>query len=436
MADANMAWAEFPEECVAGILSHLPCLLDHAMFSGVCKPWRTIALQHPPRQIPLLLMPSRAATSFFCVASGDTHHRPGLPADARGARFFGSFPGGWLAGELPESLGYTLLNLCTGARVALPTRLRCSVNARGSNKYPIIIHAVTLSAAPSEDRPYYAAAVMSSQSNIAFWRPGMGYWTPPTENWGAELEDWQKLTFNGPIEDVTYYIGPLGEGFYVLTNKEDLLLYTPNTNNNPGELTMSSVEGYSIRRNPRPTMPDPGEVLARYLVQSRGELLMVVRFVSAEKATVAFDVFKLELQPRSWKKFTFDTLTGRRFFLGRGCSVAVDMENPCPLYIYFLDDSARFHGPGTSHSQQVENPFPSADTGRSCWFFDQGIVYSLPRGPPSDCSPWTWFFLSDETFRLVPPAAAGGVVSDSSDESNSDDESIGTAHGNDETSLF
>uniref|UniRef100_A0A0E0B941 Uncharacterized protein n=1 Tax=Oryza glumipatula TaxID=40148 RepID=A0A0E0B941_9ORYZ len=74
---------------------------------------------------------------------------------------------------------------------------------------------------------------MSSQSNIDI-------------NWGAKLEDWQKLTCNGPIEDVTYYIGPLGEGFYVLTNKEDLLLYTPNTNNHPGELTMSSMEMYSV----------------------------------------------------------------------------------------------------------------------------------------------------------------------------------------------
>uniref|UniRef100_A0A0E0EEA3 Uncharacterized protein n=1 Tax=Oryza meridionalis TaxID=40149 RepID=A0A0E0EEA3_9ORYZ len=63
---------------------------------------------------------------------------------------------------------------------------------------------------------------MSSQSNIAFWCPGMDYWTPPTENWGAELEDWQKLTCNGPIEDVTYYsyIGPLGEGLILCPHQQ------------------------------------------------------------------------------------------------------------------------------------------------------------------------------------------------------------------------
>uniref|UniRef100_A0A0E0G5L2 Uncharacterized protein n=1 Tax=Oryza nivara TaxID=4536 RepID=A0A0E0G5L2_ORYNI len=96
------------------------------MFSGVCKPWRSIAQQqqqqqHPPCNLPWLLMPSTAATSLFCVVSEDTH-RPGLLGDARCARFCGSFPGAWLAAELPESRGRgpVLLDLCTGECVALP----------------------------------------------------------------------------------------------------------------------------------------------------------------------------------------------------------------------------------------------------------------------------------------------------------------------------
>uniref|UniRef100_A0A0D3F4A4 F-box domain-containing protein n=1 Tax=Oryza barthii TaxID=65489 RepID=A0A0D3F4A4_9ORYZ len=95
------------------------------MFSGVCKPWRSIAQQqqqqHPPCNLPWLLMPSTAATSLFCVVSEDTHC-PGLLGDARCARFCGSFPGAWLAAELPESRGRgpVLLDLCTGECVALP----------------------------------------------------------------------------------------------------------------------------------------------------------------------------------------------------------------------------------------------------------------------------------------------------------------------------
>ncbi|EEE56846.1 hypothetical protein OsJ_06459 [Oryza sativa Japonica Group] len=58
-----------------------------------------------------------------CSASSPrTPTAPGLLGDARCARFCGSFPGAWLAAELPESRGRgpVLLDLCTGECVALP----------------------------------------------------------------------------------------------------------------------------------------------------------------------------------------------------------------------------------------------------------------------------------------------------------------------------
>uniref|UniRef100_J3LC83 KIB1-4 beta-propeller domain-containing protein n=1 Tax=Oryza brachyantha TaxID=4533 RepID=J3LC83_ORYBR len=228
----------------------------------------------------------------------------------------------------------------------------------------------------------------------------MDYWTPPMLKWDTPVNKWKKMLSKDPIEDAKYFLaGPFGKGFHVLTNKEDLLVYTPNTNDKRRELTMSSVKTYHVRRNPRPTMPEPGEVLARYLVESRGKLLMVVRFVSSEKATVAFDVFRLDQpQPPSWswnwKKLTFDTLVDRSIFLKQGCSVSVEMRCPFPLNIYFLDDSARFDGAGTSQTPQIENPFPCRDAGRCC-LVDQSIDHCLPREPPSDCSPWVWFFLPE-----------------------------------------
>uniref|UniRef100_A0A0E0JZ30 KIB1-4 beta-propeller domain-containing protein n=1 Tax=Oryza punctata TaxID=4537 RepID=A0A0E0JZ30_ORYPU len=396
-----MAWAELPEECVAGILHHLLCLPDHSMFSGVCTRWRTIATRHLPPMQPWLFMPSTTATSFFCVACEHTHQGPRLPDNARGARFCGAYLEGWVvAAEIPNddrsvpwNRGPALLNLCTGEQVLLPRHLR--------NNNPNVttinhIQAVILSNTPSQAHPYYAAAIVSGKPNIMFWRPGMNEWAPPMLKWDSGFKMWQKQLSKDPIEDAKYIVfGPLGGGFYVLNNKEDLLVYTPKANDKHDELTMSSVEKYQVRRNPRQTTPGPGEVLARYLVLScRGHLLMVVRFVSTEKATVEFDVFKLELKPPSWKKLTLDTLTDQTIFLVRGCSFAVEMKKSCqcPPNIYFLDDSARFNGAGTSTSQaqQVEGPFPSGDTGRCC---EQGIVRCLPREPPSDSSPWTWLYL-------------------------------------------
>ncbi|EEE56840.1 hypothetical protein OsJ_06449 [Oryza sativa Japonica Group] len=399
MANANMAWAELPKECLAGILRYLPCLPDKAMFSGVCRRWRSVASAHLTPMQPWLFMPSATAISFFCVACERTHHHqsPRLPDDARGARFCGTFLECWVAAaEIPydEPLPWNrfpaLLNLRTGERVLLPRHLR--TNNPGSTAINRI-QTFVLSDSPSQTYRYWVAAIVSGKPNLMFWSNNMNEWAPPMLKWDSGFKIWQKMLPKDPIEDVKYfYGGPLGGGFYVLNDKEDLLVYTPKADDEHGELTMSSVKKFEVRRNPRSTMPGPGEVLGRYLVESQGDLAMVVRFVSTEKATVAFDVFKLELEPLSWKKITLDAFTDRRIFLVRGFSMVVEMRNPCLPSIYFLDDSARIDGAGasTSQAQQVQGPFPCGDTGRCC---EQGIVRCLPREPPSDSSPWTWFYL-------------------------------------------
>uniref|UniRef100_A0A0D9VFI7 KIB1-4 beta-propeller domain-containing protein n=1 Tax=Leersia perrieri TaxID=77586 RepID=A0A0D9VFI7_9ORYZ len=409
MADeSNMAWAELPDESLAGIVRHLPCLVDHFMFAGVCTRWRFIAGQNLPRELPWLFIPSTTTASFFfCVICESTHQVPRIPDNARGARrFCGSFRGGWLAIagfpiEIPGSHCApaltrkipALLNPCTGQRVDLPTGLRNNVPDVTTIN---LIHAIILSAEPSGPRPYCAAAIVSGKPNIAFWRPGMNNWTPPMLKWSAGIKQWQKLLSKDPIEDVTHFLsGQLGVGFYVLNSKEELLVYTPNPNGKPRELTMSSVQTFRTRRNPpqkeksTASGSGSGEVLARYLVESRQQLLMVVRYVPTEKATVAFEVFRLEGKPTSltWRKLSFDELADRTIFVGRGCSVAVELRSRCPLYIYFLDDSARFQF-------DAAGPFLCTDTG-NCRLFDQHITRCLPRGPPSDCSPWIWFFLPE-----------------------------------------
>ncbi|VAI56636.1 unnamed protein product [Triticum turgidum subsp. durum] len=416
-------WAELPERYLSDIIRNLPCILDHARFSGVCTRWRETARTNPPRfPFPWLMMPSTAATSFFCVACRATHHRPRLPADARGARFCGSFPGGWLVAELPWPRGhYALLNLLTGARVPLPRLL--AVPCHGGGKMcPVVLHAVTLSAAPSVEpgpgEPYYAAAIVAGQSNIAFWCPRAGNcWFPPIFSSDASDESWHDFLPKNRIEDVIYFSGngKYFVGFYVLTDKEDLLMFRPEPDGDGAQLSTFTVR-YSFPGHCA-AEPAPGQTVSRYLVVSRGELLMIVRFAGPEERT-RFDVFVLEEKeiirgadhngpPRvlaSWRRCcSAATLSGRRIFLGRGCSVAVDVGYPFPLYIYFLDDGRRSHGALPTAGYP---PYPCSETG-GFWFFNKGIVRSLPREPPSDCSPWIWFFLSDATFRAgVPPPAS------------------------------
>uniref|UniRef100_A0A0E0JZ31 KIB1-4 beta-propeller domain-containing protein n=1 Tax=Oryza punctata TaxID=4537 RepID=A0A0E0JZ31_ORYPU len=350
MADANnQTWrARSSPKNASSASSATSCILDHAMFSSVCKPWRSIALlqqQQPPSNLPWLLMPSNAATSFFCVVSEDTH-RPGLPGDARGARFCGSFPGAWLAAELAESRGPTLLNLCTGERVALPRRLRFNDGFRGSKhvphhlprlhplhgavgRSPILRRGRSIQPvqhrllAPrhglldaTDEEAEREAKRMASQSWTSHTAPtgrsARASMSSPTRTTYCCTSQKPQITtseFRGHVQ----YSADSRAGRMVaphprcstsaparmctdLTNKEYLLVYTPNTSvsDDHAELTISSVEVY-CGNNHRPIMPGPGKVLARCFVHSCGELLMVIRFVSArEGRTTMFDAFRLE----------------------------------------------------------------------------------------------------------------------------------------------
>uniref|UniRef100_M8CRK3 KIB1-4 beta-propeller domain-containing protein n=1 Tax=Aegilops tauschii TaxID=37682 RepID=M8CRK3_AEGTA len=239
-------------------------------------------------------------------------------------------------------------------------------------------------------------------------------------------ESWHDFLPKDRIEDVIYFSGKYFVGFYVLTNEEDLLMFRPKPDGDGAQLSTFTVR-YSFPGH-RAAEPAPGQTVSRYLVVSRGELLMIVRFAGPEERT-RFDVLVLEEKkivggadhndpPRvlaSWRRCcSAATLSGRRIFLGRCCSVAVDVGYPFPLYIYFLDDGRRSHGALPTAGSP---PYPCSETG-GFWFFNKGIVRCLPREPPSDCSPWIWFYLSDATFRAgVPPpatpACGWGVDTDS-----------------------
>jgi hypothetical protein len=88
----------------------------------------------------------------------------------------------------------------------------------------MFIRTVTFSGTPSTDG-CLAAAHVSSASNIAFWRTGMDrYWIACRRNVDV-------------IEDIIYY----EEGFYVLSNTEDVVVYTPNIVDGDDPLVMSST---------------------------------------------------------------------------------------------------------------------------------------------------------------------------------------------------
>ncbi|RCV26524.1 hypothetical protein SETIT_5G252500v2 [Setaria italica] len=127
----------------------------------------------------------------------------------------------------------------------------------GIRRHPMLICTVIFSDAPTSPN-CLAAAHVASTCNIEFYRPGMdAHWEPSV------------------IEDIIYRRSLVEQSFYVLTNIEDLLVYSIiSATNTP--LEMTCVECMFEKRMDY-NINKPGFSASHYLVESRGKLLMVLR---------------------------------------------------------------------------------------------------------------------------------------------------------------
>ncbi|XP_037406106.1 uncharacterized protein LOC119268551 [Triticum dicoccoides] len=337
-------WSDgVPPELLGVIFLDLACLADRVCFAAVCRAWRSVAravgAPPAPRQLPWLLLPSPDKPSFFSLHSG-AKRRLRLPESIRGARLCGSHDGGWVALAFEQWRGYAAVNLLSGATVLLPDRLRTAhplaPQANTSCEHHMVIRTITFSGSPSAE-DCLAAAHVSSASNIAFWRPGM------KEHWitcgvAVALD---------VIQDIIYYENGLKQGFHVLSNTEDIVVYTPNSVE--GASLVMSRSSYQIQKRAdyRPdNLRRKSRTVSRYLVESRGKLLMVLRL--ARRGKNGFRIFEMNLavapaggSEASWVEL--HSLPGRVLLLGRGCSRAVEVSQFNRLQlgsIYYLDDTS------------------------------------------------------------------------------------------------
>jgi hypothetical protein len=360
------------------ILRYLTCVADRVYFAAVCSAWRSAAQVHKaPPCLPWLLLPSPVAPSFLSLHSRATR-RLHLPESVRAARLCGSHEGGWVALAFDQWRGYAAVNLCSGVRVPLPDRLRIP-SARWIDtdcEHHMVIRTITFSGTPSTEG-CLAAAHISSASNLAFWRTGMDrHWIAFRRN--ADV-----------IQDIIYYKG----GFHVLSNTEDIMVYTRNVNCVP--LVMSSTPNPVQKRadyKPDSLLPKP-QSMSRYLVESRGKLLMIMRLFKSKRRS-EFRIFEMNINgggsEASWVEL--HALPGRVLLLGRGCSRAFEVSqfDSLPVgYIYYLDDTS--FNPlvlsyGSTDSSTVMGVYDfhkkQNKIGRATW--------GIPRQFTSECSPPIW----------------------------------------------
>jgi len=360
------------------ISARLPCEMDRLHMALACRWWRqALALQDAPpllRRLPWLVFPFVEGPNFCCIACGggvqSTTHRVRAPEHERRARYFGSHDGRWLL-LAASRLGVNMAtNVRSGFGYCLPDK---SVDLRGEINFGMYIHAAALSCSPDKPNCIGAAVVqyladLRAPRRVAFFTVGDG---------GEYAVDPLPEDFDEDPEDIIHFDG----AFHVLTSNEHVHSWKPIFSNN-GDVRLDSHH-YIFCHDGR--FYDE-HVYGRYLVQSRGELLMGVKlspdFDSSAGFTSGFRLFRmarmLNLDAVAGMTYCYweelPDLDGRMMFLGRGCSRCYEV-NTFPGFtdsVYFADDRT-FH---YSYRIVHDLPFPCVDNGRC-----------IGQGPVDRCFP-------------------------------------------------
>ncbi|KAJ1284626.1 hypothetical protein BS78_03G219400, partial [Paspalum vaginatum] len=342
------SWSSIHEEILLLIVAYLQCFADRVSVAGVCHEWRQAVKQHVtalPPQLPWLLQPSgdHAPSTFASFLSG-TSRRISLPEDVRRVhRFCGSHDGGWIAVANDFEGLYEFVNLLLplsrdGMRIRLPSEV--SLPFLTGARLPAGIRMVTLSDKPTAHNCIAAAHTVDAYPNpsIVFCRPQVDrHWIWP-------------LMQTEPLQDTLYHRGDVFQGFYAISNRDNLYVFLP------GDIdaAMNDLVMRQVVISFGPVVPYllPAISIARYLVESRGKLLLVVRYSGSTTGTMArrtlhFKVFEMQLKPlpngghsASWVEL--DDLDGRVLFIGKGCSRAFEAGQYAGFQggsIYFLNDA-------------------------------------------------------------------------------------------------
>ncbi|RLN28808.1 uncharacterized protein C2845_PM05G29150 [Panicum miliaceum] len=397
---APSAWANLSPEEVSKIARRVPCEWDraHMDMAFVCRSWRAGLAASPPLPPPLprLLLPSDDFTRVSCILSSCSIHQGYHDPD--GLRYLGSCDGGYLFLAMEQTRRHRLMGLLQagGGRIhLLPDEVCPRYDPSVQHVHNMVILAATLSSAP--DVPgCLAAGIVTYQRDVggprqrrcAFWCIG-----------DRVAYDSMPPYITEPVEDVVYR----DDGFFhFLTDEEHILASAP-TFFQDGDEPLRGC--WTLRRCvPRDTSHD-GFVRARYLLESRGELLMIVRLApDPDSPTSGFKVFSrtgpLALEddgsggmvghPYVWREL--DALGGRMLFVGRGCSRSYEVAQ-YPGFragIYFLDDRS-FYDDQIMFCGVDERQYPCSDTGK----WTQGPLPNVERffpeeGPSNHSSP-VWF---------------------------------------------
>ncbi|XP_061368204.1 F-box protein At3g56470-like [Gastrolobium bilobum] len=329
-------WSSLPPGIIETVAEKLT-LIDCLSISKVCRSWNTVLGEEIPiwqrHGFPWLLVSGQQNKEIrTCISILENRVWELELSEANGKYCWGSFHD-WLimVKDLDSfSLEVSLLNPFSRRQISLPSIW---------NFY----HKMVLSGLPSENN-FICMLLHSQYRELAFWVPG--------------AQSWHKHKLTGqptqPIEDAVFCNGSfylLGDGFN-LWQIDVKSIYSSISEGYDGFGTLSQIETV-FHEVKRPEISVFQEILQiyddhqilRYLVESRGELLLVCRYFSAKQDVVLetwnFEVYSWDYCQSSWKKV--EDLGDQMIFLGKCCSTsfsAKELGVGVSNSIYFCNDPA------------------------------------------------------------------------------------------------
>ncbi|KAJ4973070.1 hypothetical protein NE237_006244 [Protea cynaroides] len=308
-------WSGLLPELMELILDRLTRISDHLHFISVCSSWKSVTInshyrRHLPRQLPLLMLPGNDNTetrNFFSLSRGKScgFHIPEIHRKwCRGSTE------GWLIIEDKSNREIQLFDPISRDRILLPQR-------RPGALYVLdYINKAVLSSNPCKTSDYVILAIVNKTEQLSYYKSG-------TDRWIAITTRWYRF------DDVIFYKGL----FYAVGNNASLLIYDFSSQP-PMETLIPGRES--------------GLHGTYYLVESLGELLLVIRHFSwydkdgtrlQHIRTLRFELRKFHESKRKWiRKYNIgDSI----LFLGYGCSVSVAARNfpECKRNSIYFNDS-------------------------------------------------------------------------------------------------
>uniref|UniRef100_A0A0E0JPD5 KIB1-4 beta-propeller domain-containing protein n=1 Tax=Oryza punctata TaxID=4537 RepID=A0A0E0JPD5_ORYPU len=377
------SWADLTDAVVREIANRLPCVYDRVHFAGVRRPWleslERLPPLPPPPKLPYLILPLAEQPFFSCVLSGGATHPFFVPEWIRRACYFGSYDGGWAFLSTVHPQGYR-------RTFNLPNRIQLEREALGLTPeekpllHRLVIYTATLSSDPFMDGCVVAGLINDHapipgyrRRKIAFWRIEdtlvIGYFYMDEACWDAV--------------DVVRHNG----AFHFLTKGEHIIVGNP-VFAEAGAPPQVQWEYRCFSSHGRGY--DAQHVVARYLVESSRDLLMVVRCSPRPgELTSAFKVFRMAQPEEDDDALSLDGRT--MLFVGGPCSRS---DGDVVRYIWrelpSMEGRLLFVGRGCSRPYDA-GQYPGFEGG--IYFFDHRIAVQGGGAPAlypcSDCGKWT-----------------------------------------------